>query len=227
MKLNLKKTKEHNITYQNIEIRVCYKKIRNIILKVKEDQTVTLSVPLRITSEEINRFLEAKLDWIQKAKNKYHKNEPNKFQYLGSYYNFRHLHHDSRDVKVLINDDYFDFFLHEAVPYKTRQRYLEKHFEQELISITQEFFEKWEKALGISKNSLCIKKLRGKWGYCHTKNHDICLNLELIRKNLKFIEYVVLHELCHILVPNHGSEFKKLLNTYMPNWKQIVKEHSI
>jgi len=133
-------------------------------------------------------------------------------------------------VKILymsLENNLFNIYHHPGLPEKTINRYLEKHLEEKLIEVTREFFEKWEKSLNISKNSLTIKKMKGKWGYCHTKNHDICLNLELIKKDLKFIEYVVLHELCHILVPNHGPKFKSLLNTYMPNWKLIIKRYSI
>ena len=65
--------------------------------------------------------------------------------------------------------------------------------------------------------------MRGKWGYCNFKTKLISINTEIIKKDIDFIDYVVLHEICHLKVPNHGSEFKKLLNLYLPNWKRIQK----
>ena len=81
-----------------------------------------------------------------------------------------------------------------------------------------------EQKLEVSKKDLIIKNLKGKWGYCDTRTKDICLNIELSKRNLEFIEYVVLHEICHLLVPNHGPKFKKLLDIHMPKWRQIKTE---
>ena len=63
--------------------------------------------------------------------------------------------------------------------------------------------------------------MKGKWGYCECRRRVICLNTELAKRKIEFVEYVVLHELCHLLVPNHGPEFKKLLNKNMPGWQKI------
>lgn len=215
------------INFDEFQIKVNYKKIKNIILKINKNKVIELSVPIRITESEIYLFLEQKKFWIKKTLDKYQNINPNDFYYLGKKFEILYEHHNSRNIKTSIDGSYFRVFIHEALPTKTRDRILNKLFEENLREIVREFFEKWEMELGISKNSLEIKKMKGKWGYCHTKNHDICLNLDLIKMDLKFIEYVVLHELCHILVPNHGPEFKKLLNYHMPNWKSIEKECSI
>lgn len=219
--------REEILILNNLEIKIQYKKIKNIILKVNERKQIIVSVPSRISKTEIYKFLESKNDWIQNTLNKYQKVNPSDFYYLGKKYEVEHIHTESKSPLYKIEGDMFKIFLHQGVPEKTKNRHLEKHFEEKLIEITRDFFEKWERNLGISKKSLEVKKMRGKWGYCHTRNHDICLNSELIKKDLKFIEYVVLHELCHILVPNHGPNFKNLLNIHMPDWKNIVKEYSI
>lgn len=218
---------EEILNFKNLEIRIKYKKIRNIILKVKENQAILLSVPNKIKKEEILRFLDSRINWILIALDKYKNNNLNEFIYLGRKYETEHIHIESRTPIFKIEENVFRVYLHRGIPEKTKGRYLEKHFEDKLLEVTKDFFEKWERNLGVSKKSLEIKKMKGKWGYCHTRNHEICLNLDLIKKDLKFIEYVVLHELCHILVPNHGPKFKNLLNNHMPEWKKIVKEFSI
>ena len=226
MKSSLKKIKEETVYFENLEIKVSYKKIKNMILKVKSDQGIVLSVPHKISQNEINKFIESKSEWIITVIEKYQKYQEGNFFYLGNQYKIRFINSNSRAPKVVLEDGFFDFYIHEALPEKTKNRYLEKHLEEKIESIANEFSIKWEEKLEISKKSLSIKKLRGKWGYCHTKNHDICLNLELIKKDIKFIEYVVLHELCHIIEPNHGPKFKALLNKHMPDWRKIVKNFS-
>jgi len=217
---------EKIITFKKIEIRVRYKKIKNIILKIKKDNQVDLSVPIKIREEEILKFLTEKESWIEKVISKNSKNQTEGFYFLGQKYLVNHIHTDNRKPIFELSSNIFYIKVHSGIPEKTKYRYLEKHFEHTLLEITKEFFEKWERELGVVKKELIIKKMKGKWGWCNTKNGDICLNLELVRKDIKFIEYVVLHELCHILVPNHGPLFKKLLNTHMPDWKRIVKEFS-
>lgn len=219
--------REFKIKYKELEIKTYFKKIKNINLKINHFHEISLSVPLKISEKEIEKFLYSKEEWIYQTLAKFKKKNPNDFYFLGQKYEKAHRHSDSRLLTIEIKDNFFFTYIHEGVPLKTRNRLLEKYYEEKLIDLTKEFFLKWEKSLGVTKKSLIVKKMKGKWGYCHTKNHDICLNLELIKKDIKFIEYVVLHELCHILVPNHGPNFKKLLNLHMPNWKQIDKELSI
>lgn len=215
------------ILFKELEIKTYFKKIKNINLKINHNHEIILSVPYRIGEKEIENFLESKEEWIIQTLSKFKKKNPHDFYYLGQKYEQKYQHIDSRSLNIEIKNSDFIIQVHEGIPHSTRIRLLEKHFEKKLVELTKEFFDKWEKSLGVSKTSLTIKKMKGKWGYCHTKNHDICLNLELIKKDIKFIEYVVFHELCHILVPNHGPDFKKLLNIHMPNWKQIDKEFSI
>jgi len=218
---------KQNFYYENYEIKISHKKIKNIILKIKKDQSIELSVPNRIKHRDIYHFLEQKKLWIANTLEKYRAVNTNDFYYLGQKFEIDFKHHNSRILRTEQVGSKFIFYLHEGVPIKTKERLLNKFLEQQLYEIVKEFFEKWEKSLGISKNSLVIKKMKGKWGYCQTQNHDICLNFELIKKDIRFIEYVVLHELCHILVPNHGPEFKNLLNLHMPEWKKIDKKFSI
>lgn len=215
------------IFVEDLKVKVNYKNIKNINLKVKLNQEIELSVPTKIKEAEIERFLISKKSWIDKSLEKFSKSNPNDFYFLGKKYEIKHVNNTSREINFLKSETYFEIHSHPGIPDKTKIRKLEQYLEKILIQVTHEFFEKWEGALGVSKNSLVVKKMKGKWGYCHTRNHEICLNLDLVKKDLKFIEYVVLHELCHILVPNHGAKFKSLLNLHMPDWKKIEKEFSI
>jgi len=215
------------LTFNNLEIKIYFKKIKNINLKINNRHEITISAPTKISKKDLENFLISKEVWILNTLKKLKKVDLNDFYYLGKKYELIYSHSESRFPIIEISKDTFLVHINNGVPEVTRKRLLNKYYEMELLRITKDFFEKWETTLGVSKKSLIIKSMKGKWGYCHTRNHDICLNVDLIKKDIKFIEYVVLHELCHILVPNHGPDFKYLLNKHMPNWRKIDKDLSI
>jgi len=86
----------------------------------------------------------------------------------------------------------------------------------DLLEITY----KWQKELNIESNRIQITKMRNKWSSCSTKG-NITLNSELTKLPKELAEYAILHELLHLIVPNHGKTFKALLSAYMPNWEEL------
>ena len=72
--------------------------------------------------------------------------------------------------------------------------------------------------------SLTIRKMKTRWGVCNTRIKKITLNLELIKKDKKYLDYVIVHELSHLVYPNHGSDFWHLVSILVPNYKILRKE---
>ena len=85
----------------------------------------------------------------------------------------------------------------------------------DLLEITQ----KWQEKLNIKSNRIQIMKMENKWSSCSTKG-NITLNSELTKLPKELAEYAILHELLHLIVPNHGKTFKALLSAHMPNWEE-------
>ena len=79
---------------------------------------------------------------------------------------------------------------------------------------------KWQEKLDIKTNRIQIMKMKNKWSSCSTKG-NITLNSELTKLPKELAEYAILHELLHLIVPNHGKTFKALLSAYMPNWEEL------
>lgn len=102
-------------------------------------------------------------------------------------------------------------------------KYLKDQLTKILKSKCEKLITKWEIILKTKSSSLKITNGKGNWGSCNTKKGYINLNFKLVHKNYDEIEYVVLHELCHLFHPNHGREFKAMLNKYMPDWKERKK----
>ena len=87
---------------------------------------------------------------------------------------------------------------------------------EDLLDIAQ----KWQKKLNINSNRIQIMKMKNKWSSCSTKG-NITLNNKLTKLPKQLAEYAILHELIHLIVPNHGKKFKALLSAYMPNWQEL------
>lgn len=86
-----------------------------------------------------------------------------------------------------------------------------------------EIAQKWQQKLNINSNRIQIMNMKNKWSSCSTKG-NITLNRELTKLPKELAEYAILHELLHLIVPNHGKTFKALLSAYMPNWEDLHKE---
>lgn len=87
-------------------------------------------------------------------------------------------------------------------------------------SFTPALVEQWEPVLGVKAQSLAYRNMRSRWGSCQPSTGRICINVRLALFPLECLEYVVVHELCHLLVRGHGAEFKRLMDCVMPDWRE-------
>ena len=80
--------------------------------------------------------------------------------------------------------------------------------------------ERWEPVLGVKAGQVAYRKMKSRWGSCQPSTGRICINVALALYPPECLEYVVVHELCHLLVPGHGPEFHAIMDRVMPDWKQ-------
>ena len=83
---------------------------------------------------------------------------------------------------------------------------------------------KWEKIIGVTVNQVRIKKMKTKWGTCNPEAKRIWINLELVKKPRECLEYVIVHELVHLLEKNHSKRFKELMDKYLPKWRTYKRQ---
>ena len=83
---------------------------------------------------------------------------------------------------------------------------------------------KWEHLIGVEANEVRIKNMRTKWGTCNIRDKRIWLNLQLAKKSVKCVEYVVVHELIHLLEPRHNARFYAYMDKFLPDWKTRKQE---
>jgi predicted metal-dependent hydrolase len=89
--------------------------------------------------------------------------------------------------------------------------------------VLPELISQWEKKLGVSPKSIFVQKMKTQWGSCNHKTKNIRLNTELTKKPKQYLDYVVLHEMAHLLKPTHSKEFISILDEQMPMWREFKK----
>ena len=92
-------------------------------------------------------------------------------------------------------------------------------YRDEIKKVVPELLEKWQPIVGKKASDWGIKKMKTKWGSCNIEQHRIWLNLELVKKPLACIEYILVHELVHLHDRNHNEHFKCLMDKFMPDWR--------
>lgn len=208
-------------------VKIIKKDIKNITLKVKPTCDVVLTVPLKTDDKHIEYILKKRNEWISnkidffKSNNKIENKEyvsGESFKYLGKSYRIKVIESNAEEVKLLRG--YIQIFIKNKMDLKKKKKLLSDWY----IKRAENYFERIvENYLHIVKKevkSIKIRQMKTRWGSCNPSKNYINLNTELIKKSKSSIEYVIFHELAHLVHPNHSKEFYKYLNTYMPDWKK-------
>ncbi|NCP86662.1 MAG: hypothetical protein CO094_00670 [Anaerolineae bacterium CG_4_9_14_3_um_filter_57_17] len=105
-----------------------------------------------------------------------------------------------------------------------REAIVSAWYRQQLKIALPPLIEKWEAVMGVKVNRVFVQRMKTKWGSCHSSKHNIRINSELAQKPPACLEYVVVHELAHLLEPSHNKVFVSLMNQFMPQWRQLRDE---
>jgi len=216
-----------------IKIEVEQKDIKNIHLSVyPPNGVVRISAPNRMDIDTIRVFALNKLKWIKKQQNTFENQEretPRDYltkeshYFLGKRYLLKVIIHN-HPPKVVLKHNTIELFVRPNTSEEKRQEVIEEWYRSELKRITPKLIAKWEKVIGVQSNEFGVKKMRTKWGTCNIKAKRIWLNLELAKKPLECIEFIVVHELVHLLERTHNEVFVSYMNEFMPKWRFYREE---
>lgn len=104
------------------------------------------------------------------------------------------------------------------------QRVMDKLNRNKLNLILPDLIHKWQTIIGVEAAEYKIKKMKTRWGTCNTRDRRIWINLELAKKSLNCLEYIVVHELVHLLERSHNARFKGFMDKFMPQWRMYKAE---
>lgn len=102
---------------------------------------------------------------------------------------------------------------------ESKEKLLTEWYREQLKRIIPELLEKWQPVIGQNANDWGVKKMKTKWGSCNIEQRRVWLNLELAKKPIECLEYILVHELVHFYERNHNQRFKDILEKAMPNWQ--------
>ena len=215
---------------------ICYqlerKHVKNLNLRIRKDGSVFVSANEMVPCEEIDLFIQNKASYILKAID--HFNEmaqyrPQPKQYVSGetfYIQGRGLRLQvSQAKKDTISTDGAYIFLEvkEKNDVEKKRRIVTRFLDQECKTVFGEVMEDLYplvKKYGVEKPTLRIRDMETRWGSCLAKKKIITLNKRLLEFPRNCIEYVVMHELCHLIHPNHSKQFYSFLTMLMPDWKE-------
>ena len=223
---------QSTIEIGNIRANVTHKEIKNIHLSVNPPEgEVRISAPLHLSLDTVRAFALSKLQWIRSQQQKFRNQEretPREYLNRESHYLW-----GERYMLLLAykNTPSVEVKHHKIIltvrPHSTKikkKEVLERWYRKQLREKANTILKVWEEKLDIQTNKLFIQKMKTKWGSCSPDTRIVRLNLELVKKPPQYLEYIVVHELMHLIEPTHNHIFVNLMNTYMPKWREFQEE---
>lgn len=215
---------------ENIAVTVEKKNIKHMYLRIlPPNGEVKVTAPLFVSDEDIISFVKSKKDWILK-KQKYILENDIKSPLKYANGEMHPLWGEEYILQLISNDTVKQAFVKDDTIYlpvpkrstiEKRKSILDEFYRHELKIAIPPVLDKCTKIVGRTPSSVSVRKMKN-WGNCK-KDGRITLNLNLAKKDKEFLEYVMIHELCHLIEFNHGKNFKKLMDEFCPNWRKIKK----
>ncbi len=217
-----------------LNIDLIRKNIKNMHLAVYPPTgRVRLAVPSRAEEETIRLFVVSKIAWIRRHQRSFqqqNRQSPLEYKARESHYfqGRRYLlsieEADAPARVELRNNNYIQLFTRPNSSKEQRASTMREWYRAELKAILPEIIERWATKIGVKVEEWHIKQMKTRWGTCNIPKKRIWLNLELAKKPLQCLEYVVVHELTHLLERYHNARFYALMDTFLPNWRALKSE---
>lgn len=221
------------IVIGDLPIQVIQKKnLKNLYIRVNPPEgDVTVSAPTEVSEEEIRLYLLKKMPEITKIRNKMLAQErQSKREYVsgeshylwGKPYRLQVIYEEGPQ-KIVKTPTKIIMTVPEGTTVDARERLMTEWYRQELKRVLSTVSAQCEKKTGVSADEFRIKNMRTRWGTCNIEKRRIWINLQLVKKPMECLEYVVIHELVHLLERNHTHRFHALVEEFCPTWKEAKK----
>ena len=212
----------------DLDVEVVLKDIKNVHLSVyPPNGRIKVAAPRSMSTDTLRVYVISKLGWIRKQQAKLRGQEreaPREYVDREShYFNGRRyllkIIEGDKLAKVELRPQAIELHIRPGTPKEKRHLLLSEWYRQQLKIVIPKIIRKYEKLMGVEVREFGVKKMRTKWGTCNPEAKRIWLNLELARKPAECLEYIVVHEMAHLLERTHNDRFVSLMNEYMPKWR--------
>jgi predicted metal-dependent hydrolase len=220
----------NDIEIGGIKIQLNRKSIKNIHLSVlPPDGRVRLSVHHNTGEHAIRLAVFNKIAWIKKQKSDFCKQPRQSTRemvrgeshYLwGRKYRLAITNTTGKYKATIKGDNKIELSVSLNTTIENKLKLLNTFYRKELQASLSKLLPYWEKKLNVESHSIGLKKMKTKWGSCNIQAKRIWLNLELAKKPIECMEYILVHELIHLLERHHNERFRSLMDKHMPNWRE-------
>ncbi|SET30043.1 hypothetical protein SAMN05660297_01983 [Natronincola peptidivorans] len=222
------------MTIEGIDMEVILKKNKNIYLSVHPPNgRVRVVAPKKMNPEAVKLFVLSKLSWIkkQRAKFQHQKIQPKRefvsgesHFFEGSSYALNVIETTGKQRVEMRNSNSMDLYVRPESTVEKRQKIMNEWYRNHLKTVIPDYIEKWEDTMEVSVNSWGVKRMKTRWGTCNPAAKRIWINLELAKKSPRCLEYIIVHEMVHLLERNHNARFKEYMDKFLPNWRSLKSE---
>ena len=212
----------------DITVDVMLKDIKNVHLSVHPPTgRVRISAPARMSLDTIRVFAISKLGWIKQQQRKLRKQDretPREYLDRESHYVWgkRYLltvSESDQAPSVELKHSRMLLRVRPGTDERCRQTIVEGWYREQLKNAVPLLIAKWEPLLGVKVKRFFVQRMKTKWGGCNPTAGNIRLNTELAKKPPECLEYIVVHEMTHLLEPTHNARFRALIDRFMPKWQ--------
>jgi predicted metal-dependent hydrolase len=216
----------------DIAADVVFKDIKNVNLRVCAPAgKMRISAPLRMSPDAIRRFALSKLDWIRQQQLKlrrYEREPPREYRESESHYLWGKryllkLIEVSHAPSIDLTDDQIFLRLRPDTPSKKKQAIMEEWYRTQITEALPPLIAKWEAAMAVKVERFFVRRMTTRWGSCTPRTRRIRLSTELAKKSPELLEYVVVHEMVHLIERHHNGRFARLMDRHLPNWRDLRK----
>ena len=216
------------IQFGNIAVDVVRKDIKNVHLSVHPPTgRVTIAAPSHMSLDTVRVFAISKLGWIRQHQKKLLEQEretPREYLNRESHYVW-----GERYLMKVIEGDFppsvelshrrMIFRVRPACNQTKKQEILEAWYREQLKVAVLPLIAKWERLMGVKIERFFVQRMKTRWGSCNPRAHSIRLNTDLAKKPRECLEYILVHEMVHLLEPKHNSRFVAFMDQFIPKWQ--------
>lgn len=217
------------ITVSGLPVEIVRKAIKNLHLGVyPPNGRVRVAAPVRVHDEAVRLAVISRLAWIKRQRNRFHSQERQSAReyvsreshyFLGRRYLLNVIEHDGPSRVVVRHKTIIDLYVPKKASVLKRKQLLLSWYRKQLNALIPPIIEKWQATVGASVADWRVRQMKTKWGSCNSTDHRIWLNLELVKKPVQCLEYIVVHEMVHLLERHHNDRFTMLMDQFLPNWR--------
>lgn len=220
------------LQFNGFDVTLTRKRIKNINLRISRDGAVHISAPLRYPLHSIEQFIEHKQIWITTHREQFlarptHKshllNTGDLYPFLGQDYPVS-IHEHSPQQGIIFAKSAIECYVKGNATPEIKHALFDIWQRSEMKNLLPDLIRKWEPVMGVKVREWGIKKMKTRWGSCNTSSRKIWLNLQLIHEPLHCLEYVLVHEMVHLLEASHNKRFHALMSKFLPDWRDCKNQ---